>query len=430
MKTEQLYDLFKESTGVSTDSRTVGNGQIFFALWGDNYNGNKFASEALGKGASWAVIDDPLFETEKTILVDDCLFELQALASHHRKEMNVPVLAITGTNGKTTTKELLAAIMAKKLKVHFTKGNLNNHIGVPLTILSAPPETEMVIIEMGANHIGEIRTLCLIAKPDYGIITNIGTAHIEGFGSNDGVIKAKTELYEYLRKVNGIALYNDKNPLLTEKIFKIINRAVPFSDPTGIELLVDLVPSDLKLTLTATFHHHTYNICTNLFGNYNLENVKAAIATGLFFGVEMKEIVDAVENYQPANNRSQIRITKDNTLICDSYNANPTSMFLALESFSGIQVDRKLVILGDMLELGERSEEEHIKLLNALQSHKVEKALLVGPVFQKVSTKSGFKSFSDVNKLIDFLKREPVKGNTIFIKGSRGLGLEKIYDLL
>jgi UDP-N-acetylmuramoyl-tripeptide--D-alanyl-D-alanine ligase len=430
MKTEQLYDLFKESTGVSTDSRTVGNGQIFFALWGDNYNGNKFASEALGKGASWAVIDDPLFETEKTILVDDCLFELQALASHHRKEMNVPVLAITGTNGKTTTKELLAAIMAKKLKVHFTKGNLNNHIGVPLTILSAPPETEMVIIEMGANHIGEIRTLCLIAKPDYGIITNIGTAHIEGFGSNDGVIKAKTELYEYLRKVNGIALYNDKNPLLTEKIFKIINRAVPFSDPTGIELLVDLVPSDLKLTLTATFHHHTYNICTNLFGNYNLENVKAAIATGLFFGVEMKEIVDAVENYQPANNRSQIRITKDNTLICDSYNANPTSMFLALESFSGIQVDRKLVILGDMLELGEKSEEEHIKLLNALQSHKVEKALLVGPVFQKVSTKSGFKSFSDVNKLIDFLKREPVKGNTIFIKGSRGLGLEKIYDLL
>ena len=237
MKTEQLYNLFKESTGVSTDSRTVGKGQIFFALWGDNYNGNKFASEALAKGASCAVIDDPLFETENTILVDDCLFELQALAAHYRKELNVPVLAITGTNGKTTTKELLAAILSKKLKVHYTQGNLNNHIGVPLTILSAPADTEMMIIEMGASHIGEIRTLCLIAKPDYGIITNIGTAHIEGFGSVDGVIKAKTELYEHLRKVNGIALYNDKDPLLTEKIFRIINRAVPFSDPTGIDLI-------------------------------------------------------------------------------------------------------------------------------------------------------------------------------------------------
>ncbi len=430
MKTEQLYDLFKESTGVTTDSRTVGKGQIFFALWGDNYNGNKFASEALAKGASWAVIDDPLFETEKTILVEDCLFELQALASHHRKEMNVPVLALTGTNGKTTTKELLAAIMAKKLKVHYTKGNLNNHIGVPLTILSAPGGTEMMIIEMGANHIGEIRTLCLIAKPDYGIITNIGTAHIEGFGSADGVMKAKTELYEYLRKVNGIALYNDKNPLLTEKIFKIINRAVPFSDPTGFDFIVEPVPSDLNLKLKATYHHHTYNICTNLFGNYNLENIKAAMATGLFLGVEMTDIVYAVENYQPANNRSQIKITKNNTLICDSYNANPTSMNLALESFAGIQAVRKLVILGDMLELGEKSEEEHIKFLNELQSHKVEMALLVGPVFQKVSSKSGFKSFSDVQKLIDFLKNEPVKGNTILIKGSRRIGLEKIYDLL
>ena len=199
MKTDQLYTLFKDSTGVTTDSRKVNKGEIFFALWGDNYNGNKFAAEALERGASYAVIDDPLFETDKTILVEDCLFELQALAARYRKELNVPVIAITGSNGKTTTKELLAAILSKKLKVHYTKGNLNNHIGVPLTILSAPAGTEMLIIEMGANHIGEIRTLCLIAKPDYGIITNIGTAHIEGFGSKEGVIKAKTELYEHLR---------------------------------------------------------------------------------------------------------------------------------------------------------------------------------------------------------------------------------------
>jgi UDP-N-acetylmuramoyl-tripeptide--D-alanyl-D-alanine ligase len=430
MKTELLYDLFKESKGVTTDSRSVGKDQIFFALWGEKYNGNKFASEALKKGAACAVIDDPLFETEKTILVEDCLFELQALASHHRKEMNVPVLAITGTNGKTTTKELLAAILSKKLRVHFTKGNLNNHIGVPLTILSAPQDTEMMIIEMGANHPGEISALCQIAKPDYGIITNIGTAHIEGFGSFEGVVKAKTELYEFLRKVNGVALYNDRNPLLTEKIFKIVNRAVPFSDPAGIELLVEPEPSDLNLIIKATYSHHTYNIYTNLFGGYNLENVRAAIAAALFLGAEMKDIADAVENYRPANNRSQIKITKNNTLICDSYNANPTSMILAIESFDGIKADEKLVIAGDMLELGEKSEEEHINILNKLRAHKFENVILVGPVFQKTSSQSGFKSFFDTDRLIEYLKSDPVKGNTILIKGSRGIGLEKIYDLL
>ncbi len=430
MKTEQIYSLFKESTGIATDSRTVSKGQIFFALWGESYNGNKYANEALEKGAAWAVIDDPIYENEKTILVDDCLFELQALATHHRKEMNVPVLAITGTNGKTTTKELLTAILSKKLKVHSTKGNLNNHIGVPLTILSAPLDTEMMIIELGANHIGEIRTLCVIAKPDYGIITNIGTAHIEGFGSFDGVIRAKTELYEYLRKVNGIVFYNDKDRLLTEKIFRNINRAVPFSDPTGIELFIEKVPSDINLIVNATYHHQSYKINTNLFGNYNLENIKAAVAIGLFFEVNMSDIVDAVENYQPANNRSQIKITSNNTLICDSYNANPTSMRSALDSFARIPAGKKLVILGDMLELGEKSEEEHNKLLDELKSHKIENVFLVGSVFQKVSSNTGFRSFPDVSKLIDILRIEPVKGYTVLIKGSRRMGLEKVYDLL
>jgi UDP-N-acetylmuramoyl-tripeptide--D-alanyl-D-alanine ligase len=430
MKTEELYSLYKESEGITTDSRTAGKGQIFFALWGDKYNGNNFAAGALKNGASWAVIDDPVFETEKTILVDDCLMELQALALHHRKQMNIPVLAITGTNGKTTTRELLGVIMSKKLKVHYTKGNLNNHIGVPLTILAAPAGTEMMIIEMGANHIGEISTLCQISKPDYGIITNIGTAHIEGFGSFEGVVKAKTELYEYLRKVNGIALYNDRNPLLTEKIFKIINRAVPFSDPTGIDLIVEPTPSDLKLALKVTYLHHTYNIQTNLFGSYNLENVKAAIAAGLFFGAEMSDIAGAIENYEPANNRSQIKITKNNTLICDSYNANPTSMKAALDSFAAITAGRKFVIAGDMLELGEKSEEEHARFLDLLHAHNINNVLLVGTVFQKVSSSSGFKSFHDTGKLLEYLRNEPLKGNTILIKGSRGIGLEKVYDLL
>ncbi len=430
MKTELLYELFKESGGITTDSRTVKQGDIFFALWGESYNGNEFAAEALAKGARYAVIDDPLFETEKTILVDDCLFELQALASHYRKVLNIPVFAITGTNGKTTTKELLAAIMAKKLRVHYTAGNLNNHIGVPLTILSAPADTEMLIIEMGANHIGEIRTLCLIARPEYGMITNIGTAHIEGFGSFDGVVKAKTELYEHLRKVNGIALYNDKNPLLVEKIFRILNRAVPISDPTGIELIVKQMPSDLNLKVSVTYQHHSWQLNTNLFGSYNIENVKAAIAAGLFFGVEMSAITEAVENYQPSNNRSQLKVTGSNTLICDSYNANPTSMKAALESFADLGAETKTVIIGDMLELGEKSEEEHSGVLNLLKSLNIRKAILVGPVFMKLSENSGFSAFPDTGHLRDFLKSNPLKGNTILIKGSRGIGLEKLYDLL
>jgi len=430
MRTEKLYKLFKRYTGITTDSRKVESGQIFFALWGENYNGNQFAAEALKNGASWAVVDDPLLGIEKTILVDDCLQELQGLASYHRKELKIPVLAITGSNGKTTTKELIATIMAKKFKVHFTKGNLNNHIGVPLTILSTPEGTEIIILEIGANHIGEIKTLCRIANPDFGIITNIGRAHIEGFGSNGGIKKAKSELFEHLKKVNGVAFYNDKNPLISEMIFKLINRAVPFSDPTGTELTVEMAPSDLNLSLSVTYNHLTYNINTNLFGKYNLENVKAAIATSLFFGVEMDDIVSAIEDYHPANNRSQIKITKKNRLICDSYNANPTSMSLALESFNGIQADKKLVILGDMLELGENSEEEHTKLLVELQSYNFENILLVGPIFQKVSSKYGFKSFSDINGLLNFITKKPVTGSTILIKGSRGITLEIIYDLL
>ncbi len=430
MNTEQIYNLFRESAGVSTDSRTITRNQIFFALWGENYNGNKFAAEALEKGASWVVVDDPAYETEKTILVDDCLFELQALAGHHRKEMKASVLAITGTNGKTTTKELISAILSKKVSIHSTKGNLNNHIGVPLTILSAPEGTRMMIIEMGASHIGEIRTLCHIARPDYGLITNVGTAHIEGFGSFDGVLKAKTELYEYLRKVNGVAIYNEKNPLLSERIYKIVNRAVPYSDPTGIELIVEPVKSDYNLEVSITYHHKSYLVETSLFGLYNLENIKASIATGLFLEVDIEDIIDAIKNYQPGNNRSQLKKTKNNTLICDSYNANPANMSLALDSFAVLNAEKKLCILGDMLELGEKSGEEHSKILKVLRKYNLENVLLAGSEFSKVARRSGFKTFPDVSKLKEYLKTEQVKGHTILIKGSRGMTLEKIYDVL
>jgi UDP-N-acetylmuramoyl-tripeptide--D-alanyl-D-alanine ligase len=430
MQTEILYQLFRESTGLSTDSRTITRGQIFFALWGNNYNGNKFAAEALDRGASYAVIDDPAFETEKTMLVDDCLTELQKLATYHRKEINASVIAITGTNGKTTTKDLISAVLSQKFKVHSTSGNLNNHIGVPLTILSAPEGTEMMVIEMGANHIGEIRSLCLIARPDYGIITNIGFAHFEGFGSFEGIVKAKTELYEHLRKTNGIAFYNEQDPLLTEKIYKLVNRAVPFSHPTGVSLSVEPEQTGLNLSVNATYQNQTYRITTNLFGQFNLENIRAAIATGLTLGVEMNSIVSALEKYTPDNNRSQVKLSKNNILICDSYNANPTSMQLILHSFAEIATPKKMCILGDMLELGEKSEEEHIRVLNMLKEYKFSNVLLAGPVFSKVSANSGFKSFPDVNKLNDFLKERQPRGYHILIKGSRGMALEKIYRLL
>jgi UDP-N-acetylmuramoyl-tripeptide--D-alanyl-D-alanine ligase len=430
MKTDQLYSLFRESTGVSTDTRTLKKGEMFFALWGSKYNGNLYAAEALEKGAAVAVIDDPLFETDKTILVDDCLFELQALATQYRKELKVPVLAITGTNGKTTTKELVAAIISKKLRVHFTQGNLNNHIGVPLTILSTPADTEILIVEMGANHIGEIRTLCLIAKPDYGIITNIGSAHMEGFGSFEGVVKAKTELYEYLKKVNGIAIYNDKNQLLTEKIFKFVIRAVPYSDPTGTELLIEQLPSDLYLKLKAEYEHKSYTINTNLFGRYNIENVRAAIATSLFLGVDMADIADAVEKYVPGNNRSQVKVTSKNTIICDSYNANPKSISKALESFNELKPAKKFIILGDMLELGEKAPEEHLNILKIIKTQGINDVFLVGPLFSVNAKEFGFKSFPDVLSLKDYIVSKPLEGYHILVKGSRGIGLEKVYDLL
>lgn len=431
MKTEDLYRIFtEESTGVSTDSRTIKKGQLFFALWGQNFNGNKYAEEALDKGASYAVIDDPAFETDRTILVDDTLLELMGLATHHRKMTNAKVLAITGTNGKTTTKELIASIMSKKFKVHYTKGNLNNEIGLPMTILSAPHDVEMMILEMGANHLGEIRTLCNIARPDYGIITNIGNAHIEGFGSFEGVLKAKSELYEYLRKANGIAIYNDKNPYLTEKIFRLINRGVPYSNPTGVDLIVEALPSEMNLAVRVKYQHKTHEIQTALFGSYNLENVTAAIATGLFLGVSMEDILEDVAKYQPGNNRSQIKTTPDNAIVCDSYNANPTSMALALKSFSELKAGRKAVILGDMLELGEKSEEEHLKLVDQIKLLNAEKVLLVGPNFKKASSGTGFLSFSDVNELRNYLRKEPLKGTFVLVKGSRGITLEKVYDLL
>jgi UDP-N-acetylmuramoyl-tripeptide--D-alanyl-D-alanine ligase len=320
--------------------------------------------------------------------------------------------------------------MSKKFRVHYTKGNFNNEIGLPLTILSAPPDVEMMILEMGANHLGEIRTLCNVARPDYGIITNIGAAHIEGFGSFEGILKAKTELYEHLRKVNGIAIYDDNNPHLTKKIYKLVSKGIPYSHPTGVELSVEALPSEMNLAVRIRYQHRVVDIQTALFGDYNLDNIRAAVATGLFLGVGMEDIAEAVSKYQPGNNRSQVKTTDNNTLICDSYNANPTSMRAAIKSFAELKAVRKVLILGDMLELGEKSDEEHRKLIEELKLMKYEKIFLVGSEFKKASGDSVFSLFNDVGELREHLKSEPVSGSLILIKGSRGMTLEKVYDLL
>lgn len=430
MKTEQLYNLFKESTGISTDSRSVKPGQIFFALRGENFNGNRYAGDAISKGALIAVIDDPVFKYDKTFLVDDTLVQLQELAKYYRNSLDIPVLAITGTNGKTTTKELIAAVLSKKLRVHYTKGNLNNEIGVPVTILSAPADTEMLIIEIGANHLNEIRKLCEIARPGFGLITNIGKAHLEGFGSFEGVIKAKSELYEYLNKVNGISFYNDQNKLLTDLLLNPGNRTVPYSDPVGTELRVEPLPSAMNVEAMVIYGDKTYSLKSSLFGNYNLDNIKAALATGLFFKISINDIIDAIEEYKPGNNRSQVRLTSKNTLICDSYNANPVSMLMAIRSFSGIEGSNKLIILGDMLELGEKSGDEHVRILEEIEALGFTDVLLVGHYFNKSADHTRYRIFANVEELKHYLEQEPVHGMTILIKGSRGMTLEKVYDVL
>lgn len=430
METEQLYRLYRDSAGVATDTRSIGRDQIFFALKGANFNGNSFAAEAIRQGAAWVVIDEPAYQGDRTILVDDSLKALQLLATFHRKQLNIPVLAITGTNGKTTTKELIAAVLSKKYNAHYTRGNLNNHIGVPLTILSAPEGTGLLIIEMGANHRGEIKALCDIALPGFGLITNIGTAHIEGFGSFEGVIKTKTELYAHLKSTNGVVIFNDKDQLLASKVAEFRITAVPYSAPEGIPLALEEVQAGLNLTVNMEYRGEKRKIETGLFGKYNFWNVKAAIATGLYFGVSPDEIARAISSYAPSNNRSQVKITLNNTLICDSYNANPSSMTSAIRSFSELKEPRKMVILGDMLELGETSAEEHSRIISLLHSSGIENIILTGQKFTEAAGDEGIKTFADAKSLAGYLRANPVKGYAILIKGSRGIGLEKIYDLL
>lgn len=429
MTTEQLYHLYLKHPKVATDTRADIEGSLFFALKGDSFDGNDFVGQALEKGAAYCIIDDPkAYRNEQTIVVFDVLETLQQLACHHRQHLSIPVLAITGTNGKTTTKELINAVLSKMYRVSCTAGNLNNHIGVPLTLLSIPQNAEIALIEMGANHIGEIDFLCRIAKPNLGLITNIGKAHLEGFGGFEGVIRTKTELYRYLEAVSGTAFINGDDDMLFLRSGNI--KRVFYGKRPNMSVSGNIEKNGLLLSIQMSINDTKYSINTRLAGSYNLYNVLAAACVGHYFKVSESNIVQAIEAYQPDNMRSQAKKIKSNYVILDSYNANPSSMSSALSNFFEMPISNKIVILGDMLELGNWSDTEHKKIVESLVQNKIKRAYLVGKQFGKVSKPDYYMSFPDVEVLRNYLEENPLRNAFILIKGSRGMQLEKILEVL
>ena len=430
MKTNILYRIFIRNPGICTDSRNVSKGSIFFALKGESFNGNQFAAQALKQGSSYAVVDEQKYVIdERYILVDDVLFSLQQLAMFHRKHFNIPVIAITGTNGKTTTKGLINSVIKKEHHVVSTYGNLNNHIGVPLSLLEIKDNTEIAIIEMGANHRGEIAKLCELALPTHGLITNIGTAHLEGFGNIETIVRTKMELYEYLDKNGGTIFFNRGNEILADHLSEISCEKILYGGRSGnySGIIKSSVPT---LELKVLIDNNSFTLKTNMFGAYNFENVLAAISIGSYFNVEIKTIINAVESFKPYDNRSQIVNTAINTLICDAYNANPTSMKMAIDDFLLINSVKKVLILGDMFELGENSEKEHIKLIKYVKDKSFSRIILIGKNFCAVNQTLQIPAFIDVDSFVKWLDRNPVKSSYILIKGSRGMKLEEIIDYL
>ena len=418
MKIQALYKIYVENFLVDTDTRNIRNNTLFFALKGDNFNGNEYAEQALKLGANCSVIDEKEYYTgDKTILVDNVLETLQQLASYHRKQLKIPVIGLTGSNGKTTTKELINAVLKEKFKTVATKGNLNNHIGVPLTLLSINPDAEIAIIEMGANHQKEIEFLSSICEPDYGYITNFGKAHLEGFGGIEGVIKGKSELYTYLEKKAKKVFVNPDDTIQVSKTKNLT--AIPFNNHIlkflSINPFVEIAYRDLTIQ-------------SNLIGKYNYTNIAAAITIGEYFGVLDDDIKRAIENYFPKNNRSQIIETKNNKIILDAYNANPSSMKAALENFKILKDKNKVIFLGDMFELGKSSDEEHQAIVNLTETFGFENCFFIGEHFYKTNTtKIKFKSFEELN---DYITKEPLINKSILIKGSRGMRLERILDVI
>ncbi|HAF28959.1 MAG TPA: UDP-N-acetylmuramoyl-tripeptide--D-alanyl-D-alanine ligase [Bacteroidales bacterium] len=430
METEDLYQIFLKSKKIIIDSRNAEENSLFFALKGETFDGNAYAKSALDKGCPYAIIDkEEYVQGSNFILVENVLKSLQSLANYHRKQLNIPIVAITGTNGKTTTKELVASVLSKKFHVSFTKGNLNNHIGVPLTLLSMDNNTQLGIVEMGANHINEIKTLCEIAEPDFGIITNIGKAHLEGFGSFENIIKAKSELYEYLKAKNGKVFYNSGNSLL-KRIVEGMNLDTIAFGSLNSPVYGEIISSEQYLSLKINLGDFETKINTQLIGNYNLENVLAASCIGHYYNIEPELIVSAIEEYVPTNNRSQFLKTTKNNLFLDAYNANPTSVEAAIKNFSQMPSNDKCIILGDMLELGSDSRLEHQKILDLLKENRFDQIFLIGEIYYSLENGNDILKFKNVDEFKIWLEKNNIVNSNVLIKGSRGIRLEKIVELL
>lgn len=427
MNLNELYELFLHHEKITTDSRHCPANSLFFALKGERFDGNQYAAKALEAGAAYAIIDNPEYLSgDRMILVDNVLDCLQQLAHRHRKALGIPVIGITGTNGKTTTKELLASVLATKFNVLATEGNLNNQIGVPLTLLRMNPDHEIAVVEMGASHPGDIDELVHIVAPNYGLITNVGCAHLEGFGSFEGVLHTKGELYDYLRHTNGKIFINQENKDLMGIAHGL--EQITYGQHEGAFAVGHVVESNPFLTFDWKQQGKIHVVETHLVGAYNIDNVLAAVAVGRYFKIPAERISRAIAAYEPTNNRSQYKKTERNALIIDAYNANPTSMKAALDNFASLPVHPKAVVLGDMLELGKTSDELHSGIVRQLQAEAFDKVYLCGQHFAR--TADGFPSFTTTEELIAALRQDKLEGYHILIKGSHGMGLEKVVELL
>jgi len=427
MELEVFYNtIFKKHRVVSTDSRNITKDCLFFALKGDNFNGNKYAISSIENGAAYSIVDDSSIQHEKVICVSDVLLFMQKLANYHRKTLDIPFIGITGTNGKTTTKELLAAVLETTYKVSFTQGNLNNHIGVPLTILSIKDDTEIAIIEMGANHQGEIAFLCEIAQPNFGIITNVGKAHLEGFGSFETIVKTKTELYKSILKSKGVVFVDADNSILLEHTHGI--NTISYSINNSAEINGQVSLGEVCATFTLKYKDTCLHIESQLFGDYNAKNMLAAACIGIHFNVIPSNIKKALESYTPANFRSQIIKQDNNTIILDAYNANPTSMKAALTHFIGVSTKNKAAILGEMFELGADHEIEHNEIIRICKSSNLENVYLIGnwPVVKD----ERIKQFNSSKDFLEFIEHEKLQHKLFLVKGSRGVKLETIIPYL
>ena len=422
---EKIYQYYSKKYLVSTDSRKIEEGCVFVALKGERFDGNDFAYQVAQDNIAACVIADrkDLPHHERLFIVEYSLTTLQELARLHRERCNIPIIGITGTNGKTTTKELTAAVLSKKFNLIYTQGNFNNHLGLPLTILRIKPDTEMAVVEMGANHPNEIDQLCTIANPDFGIITNIGKAHLEGFGSFEGVVKTKNELYDFIRNKNGKLFVNHDNELLMNLSNGIDSQT--YGKDNNANIKASIVSSNPYLII----NWEGNEIKTNLVGDYNFENVMAAISVGCHFNIEKNLIIEALENYTPTNNRSQFIKSEKNEIVMDAYNANPVSMHHAIKNFRNISSDNTLLILGDMRELGKDSEKEHQIIVNLIKELKFENVILVGSEFKKTAG-TDFTTFDNVDELLSYINDNNISGKKILIKGSNSIRLEKIINVL